>query len=571
MPNPFWSNPAREEDVSRAALAGHHVVRDRHVAPLQPKTVPLVAEILLRHAAIDVFTRSLRMNGDVAVERANLVAGLGHIGRAHGIEHHVPLRIDIARVIDDAPAGRIDHRAVDNRGGIVLFVDAGAVKVHGVAAARIQTGARHLHLRNAVDHHRLAGLIEHRNHHALAGSGIDHVGRHLAGMIGVGRQHRIVDRSALVGAAQAVEPGGVHVHIVVVHEHHVPAACHRSDVLRFERGIARNIRHITRGDGMRVGQPFPSGHFRIGDRHDGAAIRGRSDTDNLHLLVVIDATAIHGRVTGQNQSVAGFPTGGSLRQHQSSRADFRIDGQLLEAGHGRTENAHLAVRHQSAAELQRIPSQVDWARVGEDHAGAHVGVDPLAHAGRAERIGLAGVGPHLKHPFRLDDDRVDRQERVGMRIESQRAVVANRVQRRAKLHIDDHHATHRDQHVCACAGNRTGSGARTDVSPRVRIRPFFRSGARLGDIGERSIRHQATGDRTGRGIVRAEHRQMFRVEHHAGVQQHARFEPFQRQTQRDRPFPPAPARIRQRSVRAMRRCVRTGAGETCVHAKTPGW
>ncbi len=74
----FLIQSAREEDVSGAALAGHDVVRDRHVAPLQPEAVPLVAEILLRDAAIDVFARAVRMNGDVAVERADFVAGLGH-------------------------------------------------------------------------------------------------------------------------------------------------------------------------------------------------------------------------------------------------------------------------------------------------------------------------------------------------------------------------------------------------------------------------------------------------------------------------------------------------------------
>ena len=78
------------------------------------------------------------MNGDVAVERADFVAGLGHIGRPDGVEHHVAFHVDVAAVVHDAPARRIDHGAIADRGGLGIFVDAGAMEVHGVAAARIQ-------------------------------------------------------------------------------------------------------------------------------------------------------------------------------------------------------------------------------------------------------------------------------------------------------------------------------------------------------------------------------------------------------------------------------------------------
>ena len=87
--------------------------------------------------------------------------------------------------------------------------------------------------------------------------------------------------------------------------------------------------------------------------------------------------------------------------------------------------------------------------------------------------GLRGIGPHLKRAFRLDDDRVDRQERVGVRIESQRAVVADGVQRGAELRIDDHHAAQRNGDVVAGAGNGAWARRRGRRTSRCLGRTIF--------------------------------------------------------------------------------------------------
>ena len=57
------------------------------------------------------------MDGDIVIERADLVAGFGHIGCAEGIENNVVRHIHVAAVIDDAPAGAVHNSAARDGGG----------------------------------------------------------------------------------------------------------------------------------------------------------------------------------------------------------------------------------------------------------------------------------------------------------------------------------------------------------------------------------------------------------------------------------------------------------------------
>src|SRR5262249_51619960 len=147
---------AREEDVPARSLAGHDIVGYRDVATLQPEAVALVAKVLHILAAFDSVARAERMDGDVAVKGADLVTSFSDEGRAHGVEHDVPFNVDVAAVVHDSPARRVDDGTVDNRRRCGVLVDAGAMEVHSVTTARVQAASCDLELRDAIHHHWVA-------------------------------------------------------------------------------------------------------------------------------------------------------------------------------------------------------------------------------------------------------------------------------------------------------------------------------------------------------------------------------------------------------------------------------
>src|SRR4051794_29467928 len=112
-------------------------------------------EVLHDFAALDHLTGAERVNGNIVVERADLVAGFGDIRGPDGVEHHVVCHIHIAAVVDDPPAGTVHHGAVIERDGLVTRGGARAMEMYSVATASIEASPRDLQFRLAcarIDH-----------------------------------------------------------------------------------------------------------------------------------------------------------------------------------------------------------------------------------------------------------------------------------------------------------------------------------------------------------------------------------------------------------------------------------
>ncbi len=108
------------------------------------------------------------------VEPADLVAGLGDERGADDVEGDVVVEVDVARVVDEPPAGAVDDDAVLHLGrllrredrvvrvGAVDLVDAGPVEVDRVPSARVEAGPGHELADHAVgdrDIGRLFGVL----------------------------------------------------------------------------------------------------------------------------------------------------------------------------------------------------------------------------------------------------------------------------------------------------------------------------------------------------------------------------------------------------------------------------
>ena len=116
-------------------------------------------------------------------------------------------------------------------------------------------------------------------------------------MIEVIHQDRIVDERSLVGAAQAVEAGSRDMHIIVVHEHRMPAASNDARSLRSQRCVPRHVGDIGHAGRMSVAQ-------RSRER-DGIAV----DRGDRQLLVLIDSPVVGRRAAADDQPVSDLPAG----------------------------------------------------------------------------------------------------------------------------------------------------------------------------------------------------------------------------------------------------------------------
>src|SRR5262249_21382438 len=149
--------------------------------------------------------RAQGMDGQVVIKQTNFIAGLADKGGAVDIKGHVVGKVHVARVIDEAPAGTIDHgTAVHNcrRSGC-----ANEIEVHRVAAARLGAGA----------------------------------GNQLAVRV----ELRIVDRYPFVGAVKAEKFRVVNVR-EAVHEHRVTAIADDGRILRLHHNVPIDIGEVNR-------------------------------------------------------------------------------------------------------------------------------------------------------------------------------------------------------------------------------------------------------------------------------------------------------------------------------------
>ena len=84
------------EDQAAARGPGHHVVFHPHARALQPEAVAGMAEVAVNLPGLRLFPRAVHLDGQIANERADLVAGLGVEGRAGHVKGHVVGEVNMA-------------------------------------------------------------------------------------------------------------------------------------------------------------------------------------------------------------------------------------------------------------------------------------------------------------------------------------------------------------------------------------------------------------------------------------------------------------------------------------------
>ena len=187
-----------------------------------------MSEVLNLLPRFKIFARALRADRDIVLEAADFVADLGGKSRTSRGVSNVVDNINVAGVIDEAPAGTIEDRTAADYGRIAVVREAVAVEVDGVSSAHV--GAR--------SGHKLPVLVH----------------------------FRIVDRLQLVRSPQLVEASVSNVHIAVVHEHDMPSPLSYRG-LRFDYRVAGRINHmhiqIVRWRRVRIRQ-------RLVEIHDGS-------------------------------------------------------------------------------------------------------------------------------------------------------------------------------------------------------------------------------------------------------------------------------------------------------------
>ena len=138
-----FDQPASVVRERVALVSGGNVSDDGDAGTLEPKAVALVAEILEgRFAAVVRLARAGGANRHVAVEAADFVADFGGKRGTVHVVGHVLTHVDVAAVVNESPAGAVDHGAALDNGGIAVLGESVAMEVDRIPGALVGARAR---------------------------------------------------------------------------------------------------------------------------------------------------------------------------------------------------------------------------------------------------------------------------------------------------------------------------------------------------------------------------------------------------------------------------------------------
>src|SRR5262249_38200583 len=127
------------EEPSRPVARGNVALHDQ-ACPLEPEAAPFVAKVLDIRPAGAIVAGTARADSQVLAEGADLISHFGDKTRARCVEGYVVVEVDVAAVVDEAPARSAHQHAAPHRHGVCRVDGTDPVEVNAVTAARIGPG-----------------------------------------------------------------------------------------------------------------------------------------------------------------------------------------------------------------------------------------------------------------------------------------------------------------------------------------------------------------------------------------------------------------------------------------------